>query len=328
MGVLGAARIVPTALITPARSVPEVVVTAIAARDPRRARVYATSHGIPRALESYDELVNDPDIDAVYNPLPNGLHCEWTLRALEAGKHVLCEKPLASNAAEAEQMAAASERHGRVLMEAFHWRYHPLAARMLAIVADGTLGRVERIETNMCVPLMLPGNIRYDYDLGGGATMDTGCYAVHMLRHLAGAEPVVTRAEAKLSSPKVDRCMTADVTFDDGRTGRVRCSMFSWALFDISARVVGDKGEMRVFNPVAPQFHHRLTVRTAEGKRVEHVPGRSTYEHQLRAFADCVIHGTPVLTSARDGVANMRVIDQIYEKAGLPVRGSPKMAPR
>jgi len=321
MGVLGAARIVPTALLTPARSVPEVVVTAIAARNPRRARVFATRHGIPRALAGYDELVDDPDIDAVYNPLPNGLHCAWTLRALDAGKHVLCEKPLASNAAEAAQMAAAAERTGRVLMEAFHWRYHPLAARMLAIVKDGTLGRIQRIETNMCVPLMLPGNIRYDYGLGGGAAMDTGCYAVHMLRHLAGAEPEVTRAEARLSSPKVDRCMTADVAFADGRTGRVRCSMFSWMLFDISARVIGDAGEMRVFNPVAPQFYHRLTVRTAEGKRVERFPGASTYEHQLRAFADCAANGTPVLTSARDGVANMRVIDRIYERAGLPLRG-------
>jgi predicted dehydrogenase len=321
MGVLGAARIVPTALLTPARSVAEVAITAIAARDPRRAGAFAKRHGIPRVLASYDELVDDPDIDAVYNPLPNGLHCAWTIRALGAGKHVLCEKPLASNAAEAEQMAEAAERAGRVLMEAFHWRYHPLAARMLATVADGTLGRVQRIETNMCVPLLLPGNIRYDYGLGGGAMMDTGCYAVHMLRHLAGAEPEVTRAEAKLSSPKVDRCMTAEVTFADGRSGRVRCSMFSWSLLDISARVVGEEGEMRVFNPVAPQFYHRLTVRTREGKTVEHVPGRSTYEHQLRAFAGCVLGGAPVLTSARDGVANMRVIDRIYEKAGLPLRG-------
>jgi predicted dehydrogenase len=251
IGVLGAARIVPTALLTPARSVPEVVVTAIAARDSNRARAYAARHGIPRALASYDELIDDPDIDAVYNPLPNGLHCAWTLRALGSGKHVLCEKPLASNASEALQMEQA---------------------------------------------------------------------AVHMLRHLAGAEPEVTRAEARLSSPKVDRCMTADVTFADGRTGRVRCSMFSWTLLDISARVVGDKGEMRVFNPVAPQLYHRLTVRTAEGKRVERLPGKSTYEHQLRAFADCVNSGTPVLTSAADGVANMRVIDRIYEKAGLPLR--------
>ena len=207
-------------------------------------------------------------------------------------------------------------------MEAFHWRYHPLAARMLDIVQGGALGRVERIETNMCVPLILPGNIRYDYALGGGAMMDTGCYAVSMLRHLAGAEPEVTSAEARLSSPRVDRCMTAEVAFADGRTGRVRCSMFSWTLFDISVKVSGSLGEMRVLNPVAPQFFHRLVVRTADGKRVERFPGPSTYEHQLRAFAEGVASGAPVLTPGRDGVANMRVIDRIYEKAGLPLRGT------
>jgi predicted dehydrogenase len=254
-------------------------------------------------------------------PLPNALHCAWTLRALAAGKHVLCEKPLASNAAEAQEMAAAAARAGRVLMEAFHWRYHPLAARMVQIATDGTLGRVERIETSMCVPLPLPGNIRYDYALGGGATMDTGCYAVHMLRHLAGAEPRVTRAEALLSSQDVDRAMEAELAFADGRTGRVRCSIFSSRLLDISARVVGDRGELRVLNPVAPQYYHRLVLRTPEGKRVERVPGRSTYEHQLRAFVEAVASGGPVITSPQDAVANMRVIDAVYEAAGLPLRG-------
>jgi predicted dehydrogenase len=321
IGILGAARIVPTALLTPAKAVPEVAVTAIAARDPRRAQAFAQRHGIPRVLGGYDALIDDPDIDAIYNPLPNSLHCAWTVRALGAGKHVLCEKPMASNAAEAEQMAAAAERAGRVLMEAFHWRYHPLAARMLDVIAEGKLGRVQRIETSMCIPLPVPGNIRYDYGLAGGATMDTGCYAVNMLRAYAGAEPEVTRAVAKLSSPKVDRAMVVDVAFADGRTGRVHCSMFSWTLLDISARIVGDEGEMRVFNQVAPQLYHRLTVRTRAGKTVERVPGPSTYECQLRAFADGVLRGAPVLTSARDGVANMRVIDRIYEKAGLPLRG-------
>ena len=322
IGVLGAARIVPTALIAPARAVAGVEIAAVAARDAGRARAFASRHRIPRVVESYDALVDDPGIDAVYVPLPNALHAEWTQRALAAGKHVLCEKPLASNAAEAQAMGAAAARAGRVLMEAFHWRYHPLADRMVQLATDGTLGRVERIETNMCVPLPVPGDIRYDFDLGGGATMDTGCYAVHMLRHLAGAEPRVTRAEARLSSPRVDRAMEADVAFADGRTGRVRCSLFSARLLDISARVVGDAGELRVLNPVMPQYYHRLVVRTAKGKHVERVPGKSSYEHQLRAFAAAVAGGAPPITSPQDSIANMRVVDAIYEAAGLPLRGA------
>src|SRR5512143_3841429 len=151
IGILGAARIAPMALVRPARQVPEAAILAVAARDPVRAQKFAHTHGIARVHPSYDALLADPEIDAVYNPLPNSLHCEWTIRALEAGKHVLCEKPLASNAAEAERMAAVAQQTGRVLVEAFHWRYHPLAARMRAILDSGELGTLRHIETHFCI---------------------------------------------------------------------------------------------------------------------------------------------------------------------------------
>jgi predicted dehydrogenase len=322
IGVLGAARIAPAALITPARSVPEVAVAAVAARNRERAQAFAAKHGIARVHDDYAALLADPEIDAIYNPLPNNLHCEWTVRALAAGKHVLCEKPFASNAAEAESMAAAAARAGRVLMEAFHYRYHPLAAKMIETAQDGTLGRVQRIETAMCIPLPLPGNIRYDLALGGGATMDVGAYAVHMMRHLAGAEPTVLQAEPRLASPRVDRSMIAEVSFEDGRTGRIQCSLFSLALLKISARVIGDKGELLVFNPVAPQHGYRFRVRTASGTRKERFSGPPTYEHQLRAFARSVREGTPPITNPADSIATMRVIDAIYVAAGLGPRGT------
>ncbi len=130
IGVLGAARIVPMALLAPAQQVPEASVVAIGARNIQRAQEFARKYQIPRAAASYDDLLSDPEIDAVYIPLPNSLHHRWTLRALQAGKHVLCEKPFAANADEAEEMARASEQAGKVVMEAFHYRYHPLAARM------------------------------------------------------------------------------------------------------------------------------------------------------------------------------------------------------
>jgi predicted dehydrogenase len=311
------------ALLRPARRVPEVQVAALAARDPGRARAFAAKHGIPRVHEGYAALLADPELDAIYNPLPNGLHCEWTLRALEAGKHVLCEKPLASNADEAAQMVEAAARAGRVLMEAFHWRFHPLAARMRAILDSGEIGRVLRVETAMCVPFAIPGDIRFRLDLAGGATMDTGCYAIHVLRFLAGQEPAeVTAARARLSSPGVDRWMQAELRFPDGATGRITCSLFSSSLLRIGARVVGERGELRVTNPVAPHLWHRLAVRTAAGRRAEKVTGESTYTHQLRAFAAAVRDGAPVPTGGADAIANMRVIDAVYAKAGLPRRGS------
>src|SRR5690349_16885342 len=191
IGILGAARIAPAAAIKPAHNVPEATIAAVAARDRTRADAFASKHGIPRVHESYADLVADPDIDAIYNPLPNGLHAEWTIAALEAGKHVLCEKPFTANTKEAEAVAAVATRSGLVVMEAFHYRYHPLAERMRAIVESGELGVIRRVETALCFPLPKFSDIRYQYELAGGATMDVGSYTVHIARLLGGEEPEV-----------------------------------------------------------------------------------------------------------------------------------------
>ena len=320
IGILGAARIAPMALLAPAKRVPAAAIVAVAARDPARARAFAAKHGIPTIHGSYEALLADPDVDAVYNPLPNSLHHRWTRAALAAGKHVLCEKPFTSNAVEAEEIAAAAATSDRIVMEAFHYRYHPVAARMREVVTSGVLGRIERIETWMCVPFLVPGDIRYRLDLAGGATMDVGSYAIHMLRLLAGAEPDVVAAKARLASPDVDRCMQAEFRFADGSTGRMTSSLCSVRLLKVAARVRGSLGEMRVFNPVAPQFYHRIKVRTAAGTRVERLTREPSYVFQLRAFADAIQRGTPVLTPPSDSVANMRVIDAVYAKAGLRPR--------
>lgn len=322
IGILGAARIAPFALVKPAREVPEVELLAIAARDPDRAREFADEHGVPLVFPSYQALLDDPDIDAVYNPLPNSLHAEWTIRSLEAGKHVLCEKPLTSNAQEAQLVADVARRTGLVCMEAFHWRYHPLARRMLEVIASGELGSVRRIETFMCVPLPLPNDIRFDLALSGGAMMDTGCYAVSMMRHLAAAEPRVVSAEALLIREGVDRRMEAEVAFEDGRTGHLTCSLLSSTLLRVEAKVIGDRGTMTAFNPAAPQILSWLTVESDGRKRREKVARTATYTHQLRAFADAVLLGTSFPTTPEDAVKNMQVIDDVYRAAGMSPRGS------
>jgi predicted dehydrogenase len=328
IGTLGAARITPGALIKPARRVPEVTVAAVAARDRDRARQFAARHGIAVVHDSYDALIADPAIDAIYNPLPNSLHAPWTLRAIEAGKHVLCEKPFASNEAEAAQVAAAARAAGLVVMEAFHYRYHPLAARMSLVATgpdgqtSGELGRLTHIEASVCFPLPRFSDIRYRFDLAGGATMDAGCYAINCLRLLGPGEPTVASAHAKLHGAAVDRAMVADFRFPGGATGRIRASLWSRQLIRVGARAVGENGEMRVLNFIAPQFYNRLTVRVAEATRREHVSGDATYTYQLRAFAAAVLRGEPVLTTPEDAVANMRQIDDVYRAAGLPPRGT------
>ena len=313
------------ALLRPARRVPEVEVVAVAARDRERAEQFARKHKIPTVHGSYDDLITDPTVDAIYNPLPNGLHGRWTLAALNAGKPVLCEKPLTANADEAEQVAAAARDTGLVVMEAFHYRYHPLVDRVLEIIR-GELGPLRRVETRMCIPLPSRKDIRYQLDLAGGAVMDVGCYAIHQARILAGAEPEVVSARAKCISPGVDRWLKADLQFPDDCTGSFECALWSRRLLSLGARVEGEHGTLTVFNLTGPQFFHRVVVRTrdlatgAETKRRERVKGEHTYWYQLNAFVAAVRDGAPYPTTPADAVANMRVIDAAYRAAGLEPR--------
>jgi predicted dehydrogenase len=322
IGVLGAARIAPPALIRPARQVDGVQVTAIAARDRGRAEKFATKHGIDTVFDDYRQLVESDAIDAVYNPLPNGLHGRWTLAAIEAGKHVLCEKPFTANAAEARDIAAntAANTAGRVVMEAFHYRYHPLAARILELLADGAIGPVRHVEAHLCLPLPRFSDIRYSLPLAGGALMDAGCYAIHALRTFGPGEPAVTAAHAKTHGEGIDRFMAVDVKYPDGATGRAIGSLWSARVLEVSLRITGETGAIRVLNFVAPQIYHRLSVRTKDRRFHERVPGKASYTMQLLAFRDAVRGGVPVLTGADDAIATMTVIDAAYEKAGLPIR--------
>ena len=326
IGTLGAARITPGALIRPARKVPEAEVVAVAARDRARAEKFATKHGIGKVHDTYEDLLADPDVDAVYNPLANGLHGRYTIAALAAGKPVLCEKPLTANAEEAEQVAQAATEHGLVVMEAFHYRYHPLVDRVLEIVRGGELGELRRVDVRACIPLPIPGDIRYQLALAGGALMDIGCYAVHQARTLAGQEPEVVSARAKCIRPEVDRWLQADLRFSDSLAGSFECALLSRKLLSMGARVKGEHGTLKVSGLTAPQYFNRLVVTRrdrqsgAERRRRERVKGDATYTYQLRAFVAAVREGAPFPTTTADAIANMRVIDACYRAAGLEPR--------
>ena len=322
IGILGAARIAPSAVIKPARNVDEAMIGAVAARDRTRADAFAAKHGVPKVRDSYEALISDPDLDAIYNPLPNGLHAEWTIAALEAGKHVLCEKPFTANTKEAEAVAAVAARTGLVVMEAFHYRYHPLAHRMKEIVESGELGTTRRVETSLCFPLVKMNDIRYQYALAGGATMDVGTYTVHLARLLSGEEPEVVSAEPRLRTADVDRAMRAELKFPSGTTGRITCSMMSKWLIQTYARVIGDRGELHVINPTSPQIWHRMRVKSDGKSRSEKFPRKPTYEYQLEEFCAAVLRGEPTLTPPADSIANMRVLDAIYVAAGMTPRGT------
>ncbi|MDA2806874.1 Gfo/Idh/MocA family protein [Nocardiopsis suaedae] len=323
IGVLGAARIAERAIADPARTCGHRLV-AVAARDPARAEEFAAAHGVERVAESYAALVADPEVDVVYNPLPNGLHGPWNLAALAAGKHVLTEKPSASNAEEAAAVRSAAAAAGTVFMEGFHYHFHPVVRRLHELLESGELGEVRRVETSVSMPAPPDDDVRWSLPLAGGALMDLGCYALHAQRMLApwtGGAPRLTAARGgeRPGFPGLDEWLEADLAFPGGATGSARCHMADdrWRT---RFRVVGARGEATVLDFVRPDRDGRIAVRTPQGERVEDLGRRSSYTYQLEAFARRLDEGVPLPFGAEDALAAMRLIDECYLRAGFDPR--------
>ena len=318
IGLLGASKISRGAVIGPARELDGVEVTRVAARSPERAQAFADEHGIEAIETDYAALVESGAVDLVYNGLPPSGHAEWSMRALAAGKHVLCEKPFAMNAREVETMLEAAAASGAHLVEAFHHRYHPLWHRIVELLAEGSVGDIRDIEAHFWTPIpWREGELRYAPELGGGAMMDLGCYPVHWSRTVVGAEPEVVSASATWHETGVDLSMEAQLEFPGGETAKVFCSMDEHKLRNSESAIVvsGSAGRMTVVNPLAPHAGHSLTIETADGSRSEEVPGQSTYYHQLEWMLDVIAGRREPLTGGRDGLETMRVIDAVYALA-------------
>jgi predicted dehydrogenase len=314
IGILGAAGIAPAAVLRPALRRDDVEVAAVASRSAGRAAAYAAEHGIPRSYGSYPELLADPAIDLVYVALPPSEHAEWSIAALRAGKHVLCEKPFALNATEAQRMVDAAAETGPRLIEAFHDDYHPLAARTRELASD--LGPIRSVEAVFLVTNPFePGALRHEPALGGGALMDLGCYAVHGVRRLIGEEPEVVRASAVLGPAGVDESIEATLAFPSGATAVVRASMNS--AFENWIHFESDAGRVEIDGVVFPSRGHSIRSWIGGVPRVQTVAGDETYDHQLAAVVAAIADGTPLPTEGADPVANMAVIDAIYAAAGV-----------
>lgn len=321
IGILGCARIAKRALIDVAPLVPEIEVAAVASRDRRRGEAFAQAHGVPTAYGDYEALIADPSLQAIYNPLPNSLHAEWTIRALQAGKAVLCEKPLAANAGETRRMAEAARTTGRPLVEAFHYRYHPMGIFIADLMRSGRLGALRTIDAGLNIPgAMVPkDDIRFERDLAGGATMDVGSYCVNALRLVAGEEPLVEEAVAQEMKPGVDGAMQARMRFPGGAVGTIQASLTA-AELGAWLNVEGEAGRLSINNPFLPQMGHRLVL-DLDGARTEQGFDRTpTYVFQAREFARVVVDQAEIRTTAEDAVANMEVIDAVYRAAGLGPR--------
>lgn len=322
IGILGAAGIAPQALIRPVRRRNDMVVTAIAARSGSAAEEYARAHGIRISYDGYPALLADPDIDLVYVALPPSEHARWSIAALEAGKHVLCEKPFSMNAAEAADAVAVAERVGKHLIEAFHDHYHPLTAEVLGRIRSGELGEISSIEATFTADNPFsPTSIRHVPEIGGGALMDLGCYPVHWIREFGGAEPVVTGASYVPNPLGADMTIDASLRFDDGphagATATLHASMAPGVAFAAPVVVTGSAGTLRVENLVLPHKGHSITETVGGVARTWTVGARETYDHELDAVAAALATGEPAYTSGDDLIATMRLIDAIYAEAGV-----------
>lgn len=356
-GILGTAKICRIALVSPASNHPETVVYAIASRDEQRAKEHAEKWGIGKSYggpHGYQSLIDDPNVDVVYVPLPNGLHFEWTMKALSAGKHVLVEKPICDTADEARQMFELAERKGVVLMEGFHYRFHPAIQRAKAILDSGELGPIKNLSASMSLPkgMNKTGDNRNNFTLGGGATMDIGCYAIGCIRHLASSEPtaVLSATSTRHAKPTpdeelIDVCTRATLSFPNDVTGTIYADLEKpgWGPFglipsmaDGGVIVKCERGELNLNNFFMPFFYHSITVRVEDvnGKIKERVEkayafgdGRkeeeswTTFRHQLDAYVDKVKGRTPkTWIYKEDSIGNITWIENVYEKTGLGSR--------
>ena len=319
-GILGAARIAPLALIQPATLLSGVSVASVSASSPEKAQAFADQHNISTASGSYAELVSSPGIDAIYNALPPNLHERWSVAALEAGKHVLCEKPFAMNSLQAERMVTAASASKRQLVEAFHYRYHPYFQRVLELLARDAIGHVLHITAQIDVRIPYsPSEFRHDPFLGGGALMDLGCYPVHWVRTIMGSEPRVVQAQCERSDAGVDVVTRASLVFSTGATAEVLTSMSEDAAQRHYAHVVieGEKGRLTLENPIAPHDGKKIVTEVDGASQSESVAGESTYYYQLQHFIAAVEGSEAPLTGGEDAVNNMRLIDSIYAAAGF-----------
>jgi predicted dehydrogenase len=330
-GILSTADIARKKVVPGMRKAARCEVVAVGSRDGEQARGFAQALGIARAHDSYEALLADPDVDAVYIPLPNHLHREWTIAAARAGKHVLCEKPLALTASEAEEMVEACEREGVRLMEAFMYRLHPSWAAARQLLASGRIGRLQTVQSWFSYYNDDPRNIRNIAEAGGGALYDIGCYTINLSRMLFGAEPERVEA-AILRDPdmEIDVLTSGLLVFPGGGTATFTVSTRSES--DQRVHIYGTEGRISIGIPfnIPPDRPTQIFVTqggdppVAPNTETLTFPTADPYTVETEAFAAAILDGTPTPTPPADGVANLRVIEAVFAAAdGRGAQGVP-----
>jgi D-xylose 1-dehydrogenase (NADP+, D-xylono-1,5-lactone-forming) len=319
LGLLSTANI-NNQILAGAAATDRIEVVAVASRNRAKADAYAAEHGIPRAHGSYEALLEDPVADAIYISLPNGMHHEWTMRALAAGKHVLCEKPYTRRPEEAEEAFDAADATGLVLMEAFMYRHHPQTKTVARLVREGAVGRLLAIKATFSFAMTDLTNVRAMPDLNGGALMDVGCYCVSGSRLVAG-EPVSVLAEQVVGKTGVDMALYGTLRFPGDVVAQLEASFL--APQRQALEIVGDQGVLRVHAPWRVDWGGDVVLETESGSEIVTIEDGNSYTLELENLADAIEGRAPALLGREDAVGQARVIDALYRSAATGRAVSP-----
>jgi predicted dehydrogenase len=316
-GILSTAKIGTRKVIPAIQKALNCQVVAISSRSLEQAKISAISLGIPKAYGSYEELLNDPDIDVIYNPLPNHLHVPYTIKALEAGKHVLCEKPIALNTAEALFLKKEMEKYPHLkVMEAFMYRFHPQWLKIKQLIEEGAIGQVKTIHSHFFFFNTDPQNTRNILEIGGGSLLDIGCYCISFPRFIFGKEP--SRVVGLIDRDpvmKIDRLSSGMLDFSDGQSATFTCS--TQLMYGQYAEISGTNGRIEVEIPVNAPNDHETKVLLVTNEHTEEIffPPVDQYTIQAEQFTEAIQKNLPVPTPIDDAIGNIRVIDALFESA-------------
>ena len=318
-GLLSTARI-NRAVIPPIRKSKRSRLLAVASRHPQSAEDFAQKWQIPRAHASYEALLADPEIDVIYNPLPNSLHAEWCVRAVQAGKHVLCEKPLAVSLEQMDEMQAASARTGKAITEAFMYRHHPQTLRVKELIESGTIGKLQLIRGAFTYIASRPNDVRFDPALGGGCVWDVGCYPISYARTMIGLEPDEVYGWQTLSPAGIDIHFVGQMKFPGDIYAQFHASFITpYAPF---VEIIGDQGTLYIPKPFVPGKNEKIILKQAGQNQVIRVQGPDLYQGEVADMEDAILLGKPPRVTLKDSRNNTAVILALLESAhlGHPIR--------
>ena len=317
-GLLWSAKI-NRSLIKPLTASPRTRLLAVASRSQSSADEYAREWEIPRAHGSYEALLADPEIDVIYNSLPNHLHAEWTIKALRAGKHVLCEKPFAITLQEVDAMIDAAQESGKVLAEAFMYRHHPQTLKVKEMIDSGAIGKLQLVKGSFTFTLTREGNFRWMTEIGGGSIWDVGCYPISYARHLIGAEPLEVFGWQLTGSGGADETFIGQMRFKDGIHVQFDSGFKSPSRSHIE--IVGDAGVINIPNPFKPNRNVKIELQRGDEFEVIEIEGQELYLGEVDDMCDAILLGKAPRVSLADSRANISVILALLESArtGKPI---------